>query len=878
MSEPVSVGISADRRPLTAADAIRPDAPTGLAPASPSDRVQVDGKFFRIGARKFHPKGVTYGPFQPGPDGSPFLSREQTARDFDLLAALNANCLRVYYVPPLWFLDLAHARGLKVMIDYNWSKHTCFLDARDTAADTRRLTRAVARTLAGHPAVFALTLANEIPNDIVRWYGARRICRFLDELALLVKNEDPQRLVTFTNFPSTEFLQPENVDFVSFNVYLHDARPFVNYLDRLQNLADEKPLVLAEFGMDARREGEAAQARFLAGHVEAAFRAGVAGSFIFAFTDEWFTGGHPIENWFFGLTDRDRRPRPAFAAVAEQYRLAPHFPLPRYPRVSVVVASYNGGPTLPACLDSLTHLNYPDYEVILVDDGSTDDTARVAAHYPRVRCLAHLQNLGLSAARNTGIAAAAGEIVAFTDSDCRADEDWLHYLVGDLLKTDAAAIGGHNFPPPEGNWVAHCVAVAPGGPAHVMLDDRTAEHIPGCNMAFWKWALAAIKGFDPVFGSAGDDVDVCWRLQQRGFRIGFSHGGFVWHYRRNTVTAYLQQQEGYGVAETLLRHKHPEYFNRIGGMRWHGRIYGPVRMAELFGRSVIYHGPFGSGLFQSLYTPEPVGLISFLTSLEWHMVVTFGMLLLTAVWSALWPLAALSLLASVAVAVAAAVAVVLPPRQTRWASRPLVGLLYLLQPIVRGWPRYARRIVTTETPAAARAAVRSLARQYRRTGARATVPYWTEQGIERLAFLERLLLILDRDRWQAHIDTGWDEYDVCIYGDRLSRVLVRTVAENHGGRQRLLRAQLTTHWTFLAQMAFALVVAHALVLKKLLAMYLWSPAILLVIPLLAGYFHLRSRRTMRLGLALMDYTARELGLTKLRPRKGTAPSCTDTGG
>ncbi len=848
-----------------------------VSPASISDRVQVDGKFFRVGARKFHPKGVTYGPFKPGPGGSPFPDRERASRDFDLIGGMNANCLRVYFVPPDWFLDLAYSRGLRILIDYNWSKHTCFLDDRSTARQAREITRAVARQFAGHPGVFALTLANEIPNDVARWYGTRRVEGFLDELAEIVKTEDPHRLVTFANFPSTEFLNPDDVDFVSFNVYLHDGRAFRNYLTRLQNIANEKPLVLTEFGMDAMKEGAETQAEFLSGHVETAFRAGVAGTFLFAFTDDWFTGGHQIDNWFFGLTDRERSPRPSYRQVAEKFAIAPYFPLPQYPKVSVVVASYNGGSTLPACLDSLSHVNYPDCEVILVDDGSTDDTARIAAHYPRIRCITHSENRGLSAARNTGIRAAQGEIVAFTDSDCRVDEDWLLYLVGDLMKSSASAIGGHNFPPPDSDWVATCVAVAPGGPAHVMLDDVTAEHIPGCNMAFWKGDIEAIDGFDPVFRAAGDDVDVCWRLLQSGCQIGFSHAGFVWHYRRSTVQAYLNQQAGYGRAEAQLRHKHPEYFNSLGGMRWHGRIYGPARMADLFGRSVIYHGPFGSGLFQSMYTPEPVGLIPFLTSLEWHVVVTFGMLLLTALWTALWPLAALSLLASITVAVTAACRVRLLPRQSRWCSRPLVALLYLLQPIVRGWPRYSRRLITSPTPALARSAVRDIATGYQSMGTRRAVTYWTDKGVERMTFLEHLLALLERDRWPTRVDSGWDDYDVCIYMDRASRVRIKTVAENHGGTSRRLRVRLSAGWTLLSKVYFALLMAVALALRNIYADYQWAPAFLLTIPLFAWYLEHRAIRTLRLGVALMDYTARELGLTKLdKPNASEAP-CTPTG-
>lgn len=844
--------------------------PKTAAQATPAQRVRTDGKFFRLGSEKFYPKGVTYGPFRPGPDGVALPEPVQVERDFLRIKELNANCVRVYYLPPRWFLDLAHQHGIKVLVDYTWSKHTCFLDDPKTMEDARRATRQAAEALAGHPAVFALTLANEIPPDIARWYGAKRIEAFIDELAGIVKAVDPHRLVTFVNFPTTEFLQPQSLDFVSFNVYLHEPRPFANYLDRLQSIAGDKPLLLAEFGLDSLREGEEHKAQVLSGHIEIAFRAGLAGMILFAFTDDWHTGGHPIENWFFGLTDRGRQPKRSFHAVAEQFKRAPYFPLPQYPRVSVVVASYNGGRTLPACLDSLAHLNYPNYEIILVDDGSTDDTLKIAAHYPSVRTIHH-ENRGLSAARNTGIAAATGDIVAFTDSDCRADEDWLYYAVGDLLKTDACAIGGHNFPPPEDNWIAGCVSVSPGGPAHVMLDDRTAEHIPGCNMLFWKWSLDEIQGFDPVYRAAGDDVDVCWRLLQRGYQIAFSHSGFVWHYRRNTVQAYLKQQRGYGIAESLLRHKHPEYFNNLGGMRWKGRIYSPSRMSGIFGRFVIYHGIFGSALFQTLYTPEPAGLVPILTSLEWHVLFTLGAVLASEVWPALWPLPVITLLASISVAIGAAWRVPLAPKHNRFWSRPLVAALYLLQPIVRGWPRYARRLHKPETPAKARETVRALASQYRRTGPIFTVHYWNDAGIERFAFLEKLLDLLDRDRWQARPDSGWDEFDVTVYGDRFSKVTIKTVAENHGGNKRLLRGQLTAGWSLRAKIFFGSTILLS-VLAVNIATHLhrgaWWPLPLLgLIPLVAGYLHLRARRTLRLGLGLLDCAAKELGLVKLDPPK-----------
>src|SRR5580765_2452022 len=412
-------------------------------------RVRVDGKFFRRGTGKFYPKGVAYGPFAPNAEGEPLPSREQTARDFTLIRELGANLVRVYDVPPRWFLDLAVQHDLLVLVDIPWDKHLCFLDDKLRRDSTREFVRRAVTACARHPAVFAFSIANEIPTDIVRWSGAAKVADFIDELVLEAKRIDPECLCTFTNYPPTEFLHPQTLDFVCFNVYLHQRQPFKNYLARLQMLADAKPLVLGEFGIDSIHEGEANKCEILRWQIEALLRGGLAGAIIFSFTDDWFKDGRHVPDWGMGLTTADRQPKESFRAVQEMFRAAPRFPLAQQPKVSLVVASYNGDRTLKACLESLEKLNYPDYEVILVDDGSTDTTPQIAANFPGVRFIHHERNRGLSAARNTGIRVAKGAIIAFTDADCRADEDWLYYLVADLQNSEFAAMGGHNLLPPD---------------------------------------------------------------------------------------------------------------------------------------------------------------------------------------------------------------------------------------------------------------------------------------------------------------------------------------------------------------------------------------------------------------------------------------------
>ncbi len=846
-------------------------------PVSSRPRVSVDGKFFRLGEKKFFVKGVAYGPFAPNDRGDSFASPEQTARDFAQVRELGANLLRVYHVPPRWFLDLAAGNDLKLLIDIPWGKQLCFLDSEPSRQQARAAIRQAALACAGHPEVLALCLVNEIPPDVVRWCGARAVADFIDELVDAARAIDPDCLCTFANFPPTEFLHPQNFDFHTFNVYLHQQRPFENYLYRLQTQAGARPLLLGEFGLDSLREGEERKCETLSWQIESAFRCGLAGTIVYSFTDDWSRDGRQVEDWGLGLTTRDRKPKRSFKVVQKMFRAAPHFPLHEYPKVSVVVASYNGGRTLKACLDSLEQLNYPDCEVLLVDDGSTDATPQIASLYQNVRYLRQT-NQGLSAARNTGIQAAAGDIVAFTDSDCRADRDWLHYLVGDLLNSEFAGIGGHNFLPPDDSSVAAAVMVSPGGPAHVMLTDRLAEHIPGCNMAFYKWALTGIGGFDPVFRTAGDDVDVCWRLQQRGYRLGFSHAGFVWHYRRPTPGAYFKQQRGYGEAEALLVRKHPEYFNALGGSLWRGRIYTAAKFGVELRRPMIYHGFFASGFFQFIYKAPPNMALMWLTSLEYHVLVTLPLLVVGVVF---WnmapnlaplpgvafrfplPLAFISLLVSVSLCVAAAVQADLPKKKRRFWSRPLVALLFCLQPLVRGWARYHGSLRHHSLPAGAG---KTLAR-LKANGtepARGEAQYWASGWFDRLVFLRRVLERLDHEGWQNKCDTGWCDFDVEISGSRWGRLQLSTVAESHA-HGTLIRCRLRTGWSLLAKLTFWSALGFELLVLGFVGQSL--PAWIWLLPvsvlIFAAFLQNEECNLRRLIGAFLDGVARELHLTRV---------------
>ncbi len=205
------------------------------APVASSEPIRVSGKFFFAGERKHFVKGVTYGPFPIGSHGAPFPEPATVEIDFALMAEAGINTVRVFTAPPVWLLDAAQEAGLKVLAGLPWPQHVTFLDSAAIRAEVREAVIGGVRGCRRHPAIFAYLIGNEIPPDMVRWHGAEPVRRFLRSLVACVKAEHPEALVSYANFPSTEYLTVDFTDFVCFNVYLHDETAFRRYVARLHN-------------------------------------------------------------------------------------------------------------------------------------------------------------------------------------------------------------------------------------------------------------------------------------------------------------------------------------------------------------------------------------------------------------------------------------------------------------------------------------------------------------------------------------------------------------------------------------------------------------------------------------------------------------------
>lgn len=229
----------------------------------------------------------------------------------------------------------------------------------------------------------------------------------------------------------------------------------------------------------------------------------------------------------------------------------------RLPFVSVVVPVRNGEGLLDDCLTSLLNVDYPRerHELLVVDNGSTDQTAAIARRYP-VRYLFEPRR-GSALARNRGIAASVGEIVAFIDADCLATSGWVGALVERLSDGRTAAVGGEIVPYPPATAAERYVAARKPRWQQWSATDRARPWLVSANCALRRRALEHVGPFDPAFARVGcEDIDLSWRLAAAGFTLRLEPRAIVFHRHRATVRGFLAQQVRNGRGQAALRRKY----------------------------------------------------------------------------------------------------------------------------------------------------------------------------------------------------------------------------------------------------------------------------------------------------------------------------------
>ena len=199
----------------------------------------------------------------------------------------------------------------------------------------RHRVRASVRACAGHPAVLCYAIGNEIPAPIVRWHGSRRVEQFLERLYLAAKDEDPEGLVTYVNYPTTEYLQLPFLDLRVFQCLPGDARAPGGLSGAASKPGRRPAAVMGEIGLDSRRNGEPEQAQVLDWQIRTTLPRAVPGRLFLPGPMNGTVAAMTLTDWDFGLTDRQRHPKPALAAVSRAFAEVP------FPADSL--ATYFGG-------------------------------------------------------------------------------------------------------------------------------------------------------------------------------------------------------------------------------------------------------------------------------------------------------------------------------------------------------------------------------------------------------------------------------------------------------------------------------------------------------------------------------------------------------
>ena len=216
--------------------------------------------------------------------------------------------------------------------------------------------------------------------------------------------------------------------------------------------------------------------------------------------------------------------------------------------ISIVIPSYNSESTIELCLNALLHQNYAGaYEIILVDSSIDKTPDIVRKIFPGIKFIHLDRKTDPGTARNMGIKAAKGEIIAFIDSDCVASPDWLEKIEDAHRRFAVAAIGGSVRPanPPQDivGWAGYIAEFREFLPE---LPEREVKHIPTCNISYKRRVFEQYGGFKGEYYPQ-EDLVFNHELREKGEKIVFMPGIQVKHYHRSHLRQFLVHQHKIGA-------------------------------------------------------------------------------------------------------------------------------------------------------------------------------------------------------------------------------------------------------------------------------------------------------------------------------------------
>ena len=238
------------------------------------------------------------------------------------------------------------------------------------------------------------------------------------------------------------------------------------------------------------------------------------------------------------------------------------------PGVSIVIPVKDRAEELERCLASLAALDYPheNIEVIVVDDGSRDESTQVARRFGALVVPSGGTGRGPAAARNVGARAAGKEFLAFIDSDCTASPEWLRELIPAFNDAGMAAVGGDVAGMCTASRVDRYEAVMSsltlGSRERFGSSGDDTFYLPSCNLLLRRILFLSVGGFKDSM-HVGEDVDLTWRLRDAGWTIAYLPKGTVFHEHRSTLRSFMSRRFDYGTSEGQLQILHPNRRKRM---------------------------------------------------------------------------------------------------------------------------------------------------------------------------------------------------------------------------------------------------------------------------------------------------------------------------